>query len=214
MKNLELQINPPEFKKNAWMYSFMDLVLLLICFFIMMFAATRHINKDADKVFESVREKFSANIIYTENDGIDIIFDTLSSHIKHSDLSSYLSIFKDAKKVSIIIPHKFLFDSGHITKEALKISNFLSNALFNITKNRIEIENQINLDNILNMDSNSNLEKHIEDATKIAISIQSLLRDKGLRSSLAIRNIFKIIDYQSSDSLSSALSINIYSEVY
>jgi hypothetical protein len=209
-KNLELQNDLPEFKKNAWMYSFMDLVLLLICFFIMMFAATRHVSRDADKVFESVREKFSAKIQYIENQGINVIYDTISSHIQHSNLSPYFDLSKDDKKVSIIIPHKFLFKEGSVTEEANKIADFLSNTLFNITKNRIEIENQIDIDSALK--ANSGIEDKIEESTKIAIKIQSLLREKGIRSSLFIRNIFRPINYKNSNSISSAVSINIYSE--
>jgi hypothetical protein len=201
----------PEFKKNAWMYSFMDLVLLLICFFIMIFAATRQMSKDSDKVFESVREKFSANIIYSENEGLEIIFDTLSSHIKHSDISTYLDIAKDNHKVSIIIPHKFLFSNGDMTKEAHKIADFLSNALFNITKNRIEIENQIDIDSILE-NSHNGLEGKIEDSTKSTIKIQSLLRDRGIKSSLFIRNTFKSVNYKNIDSIHSVVLINIYND--
>jgi hypothetical protein len=209
MKNLQLQSDLPEFKKNAWMYSFMDLVLLLICFFIMIFAATRQLSKDSDKVFDSVREKFSANILYSENEGVNIIYDTLSSHIKHSNMSEYLDIAKENDKVSIIIPHKFLFTHDVINKEANKIADFLSNALFNITKNRIGIENQIDIDSMLD-DQNTNLEIKIESATKNALKIQALLRSRGIRSSLYIKNVFKPVNYKNIEAVDALLLINIY----
>ena len=50
------------YRKNAWLHSFLDIVLLLICFFVMIFAATRDYSMHEQDIIHSVRERFSTKV--------------------------------------------------------------------------------------------------------------------------------------------------------
>jgi hypothetical protein len=203
-----------DYRKNAWLHSFLDVVLLLICFFVMIFAATRDYSMREQNIINSVRERFSAKVdrgdIFADQ-GVIAIASILNSHLKDKKINDYIDVIADINKLSIIIPYKFLLKDGNPTKEAVMIVDFFVEFLFNISKKKMEILNLIDLDAIMIKKSFSDRKDVIDYSLKSLIKVEALFRGKGLSNEVSFVNKFSSIKYKN-ESIYDAIQINIYSD--
>ena len=167
-------------KKNAWMSSFMDLILLLVCFFVMIFGITKN-SKLASKIVRDVEDDSFAHAS-DFSDHQKIILDALIGHIKDAEMQDYVKLEKRENKISLVIPHEFLFDENKLHDHALSIANFLSKLLFNITNYRISISNHI----VCDIKSATEGYRHFDTSllqTQIAnmLVIQKILQERGVQ---------------------------------
>ena len=201
-------------RKNAWLHSFLDIVLLLICFFVMIFAATRDYSMNEQEIIYSVRERFSTNVDRGDifgDQGVFSVMNVLNSKLKNHEVNDYIDITSDANQISIIIPYKFLLKDGELTKEAVMVADFFVEFLFNVNKNKVNIINLVDLDSLMMQKVFIDKQKVVDYSLKSLIKLEKLFRDKGLSDDIIMMNKFSPIRYKA-ESIYNAVQINIYSD--
>ena len=197
-------------KKNAWLSSFMDLILLVLCFFIMLFAASKEIKKDASRVFDSLKGKFDQQHP-SASQTPTFVYDILERQIKNSKLDKLIKLELDSKKVSMLIYHRDLFHGAVFTAEADKIAAFISDSIFNITRNEIDIHNVLDLNDLWiegGTEYIDDIDSKINVSLLRAVKLQNLLAEKGYSRKLAVKNMVK--DDVRGKNFDSHIKINIY----
>lgn len=128
-------------KKNAWLYSFMDLTLLLTTFFIMIFALVKANEEERSGITNSLQEKFSVNKrnLYTGTSNLDYLESLLNKNSLTAKVDSLLNIKHIDNSLHIIIPYDHIFEQDTGLLNAPKaLLEFIIASLFNLKKNKVE----------------------------------------------------------------------------
>lgn len=120
------------YKKNAWTYSLNDLLMLMICFFVMIFAAT---NEDV-----KIKEVF-LNKNYDIYGQKAVIKEKISAALLKENMDKYISFSEEDNFIELLIKHSVLFRDNIFTEEANNIAHFLSNLLYQIPAKKIFVKN-------------------------------------------------------------------------
>lgn len=207
---------------NGWLASFIDLIMLLITFFIMIYAALQERNDEDNGVMKSIQGRFSLNKnIQFKGTEVGMLYALLNKNIKEFEMEENIKLQLSDEKVTIGVAYSDIFneDDGSL-KVNSDIMNFLNQSLYNMNMNKIDISNVINIDKVNKQKYNDDLnisQRMVLFFSKFVTFAKSL---KGLDTSktMQLNNHFigdgeifprKISDSKYADHV---ININIYSE--
>lgn len=150
-----LEPAPPPNKVSAWMLTFVDLLSLILTFFVMLYAATSMQETQWKKVASSLTDRLNpdktAHGILLDTDGklsvveikeaIDLryLYSLISQKIEAQEAFSGIRLYLRDSEVAISLPDDIIFqDNNELSPEALNIMALLED-IFHQIGNRVDV---------------------------------------------------------------------------
>lgn len=140
-RNLTQNFASESEKSNAWLSSFMDLILIMITFFILMFALNSKDLEGQTGMIESLRGKF--NVFRSKNSpqaSLYLIHKVVLQALDANEIMYTTRVRVNQDNIGIELPYKVLFDeSNDLTALAEKLISAIAMIQFNFHDKIIEV---------------------------------------------------------------------------
>lgn len=175
-------------KKDAWLVSFIDLTLLLTCFFILIYSALYQNRINHAAVFDSIHSKFPIIELGKANSNrAGMIYQIINKSIIDNNLQDHLLLTRNDNTVSILINLNYLDDIRLEESKYNQFIGFLSSIIYNFNDNKIDLV--LSLDSLPFNSLTQGKQKYIEQA----FNLYKVLKSNSMHSNLNLK-LVKAID--------------------
>lgn len=131
----------PEEDTDAWLITFADMAVLLMCFFVLLFSMSSPDTSQFKKVAEALREHGFYNDAIPTEDPYETLKKQLSMSIGASGYDRFMAISEQNRVVSLDLSSTsfFMHGSAKFTPEALPVLRLMSLQLAPLAKEKVMI---------------------------------------------------------------------------